>query len=130
METLLVREPRSPFVNRTSYTCILQFLSLAGKAKDVRYEHLRDALLIMHDISSTISPCHLWTNRGLSLANNHRNAIDDEHQIKALASLLAQSGVLPLIGNDTAVLILLAILILSVAEETDVDVIAIRSNRI
>lgn len=95
------------------------------QSKDVRYEHLRDALLIMHDISSTISPCHLWTNRGLSLANNHRNAIDDEHQIKALASLLAQSGVLPLIGNDTAVLILLAILILSVAEETDVDVIAI-----
>ena len=130
MQALLVCKPRSPFVNRASDTCILQFLSFAGKAKDVRHEHLGDALLVVHDVSSTVCPGYLWTNWGLGFANHHRNTIDDEHQVKTFATFFAQSRVFPLIGYNTAVSILFAILIFAVAKETYVDVIAILTERI
>ena len=80
----------------------------------------------MHNISSTICPSNRCLYRSLCLSHNHRYAIYHIYKVQTLASLLAFSRILPLIGHYTAILIS----IICFCEETNIDIIAIFAKRI
>ena len=122
--TLLVGEPRAPFVRRKPYTAILQLFAFGGKAQDVGYKHLRNAPLVLKHVVCPIGPRHLRPHGSLGLADDHGNAVDEEHQIETLSSVAALPGKLPLIGHHAMVLGRI------LAEEADVDVIAVFAERL
>ena len=118
-------KPRSPFSEWCSYAAIAEGLTFGSKVEDVRNKHLRDALLVTEDVIGTICPCDTAAYRALDFAEHQRDTIDEENDIKALASLCAGFGIHPLIGNHAVV-----VLHVFVIEEGNRDVIAILSERI
>ena len=121
---VFIGKPWSPFCYRTAHTSILQFASFAGKHECVRDEHLRDALLVVHDVLRTVSPSHRGFYRGFGFTHHHRYTIYNIYQVKTFATFVARSRKLPLIGYNASVLVHL------VTEKTYGDIVAVRSERI
>ena len=111
--------PRTPFVYRSTDTSILNLPSFAGKGENVGNKHLRNALLVMDNIHGSVSPGYLRAYRRLRLANNHRDTVDNIHQVEPLSAFLAGTREFPLVRDDIIILFIL------VTEEPDIDVITV-----
>ena len=125
VRTRLVPEPRPPFRGRRSNARIEQLLAFGRKTKRIRHEHLRRASLVPDHVLRGVRPCLGRAHRSLRFADNHRDAVDDHHDVITFAALRRAPGELPLVGNDATV-----ILRMLLVKETHVDMHSVLAERI
>ena len=120
---VLLVAPRPPHVDRHADRAVAQTLALGGEGEDVGHEHGRDLLLVdLVHLESTIQPGDAAASGRLRLADDERQAVDDEHDVEALRDRACL--IRPLIADDQPV----------VARLTGVDephrhVLAVRGER-
>ena len=120
MLTVLSTKPWSPFVHRQTDTSVEEFLAVGSKVEDIGHEHRRYALLVFHDVVGTICPCDTRSKRCFDLANDHRDTVDDKHEVQAFAAMSSGTRVNPLVGHYAVVAAHVLLI-----KEADIDILAI-----
>ena len=78
-------------------------LTLRGKVKDAGNKHLRNHPLIVCNVIGSVQPSDGTAHRCFQFANGNRNAVDQQNDVEATATIYARED--PLIGYHTFILI-------------------------
>ena len=98
---VLLVAPRPPHVDGHADRAVAEHLALGGEGEDVRHEHRRHLLLVdLVDLERAVEPSHRAARRRLGLADDQRQAVDEEHHVEALLHRAGLVG--PLVGDRRA----------------------------
>ena len=94
--------PRAPHLDGHADGAVAEQLALGGKGEDVRHEHGRHLLLVdLVDLEGAVEPGHGAARGRLGLADDQRQAVDQEDHVEALLHRAGLVG--PLVGDDELV---------------------------
>ncbi len=81
---LVVATPRPPQVHGHADGAVHQLLALGGDAEHVGDEELRDVLLVVVvDLERAVEPAHRVAHGRLGLDEDERQAVDEQHEVRA-----------------------------------------------
>ena len=120
---VVVRPPGSPEIDRQADRTVAQILALGGDRAEVRHEQLRHvAFVVVVDLRRPVEPALARPYRRLRLDDDQRQAVHQQHEVRAALVRTRSDGVL---GADD---VLVSLDILEVNEPHG-DVLAVGAER-
>lgn len=120
---VVVRPPRSPEIDRQADRSVSQVFPFGGDRAEVRHEQIGHvALVVVVDLRCPVEPALTRPHRRLRLDDDQRQAVHQQHEIRAALVRTRSDGVL----HADDILVSLDVLMV---DEPHGDVLAVRAER-